>query len=198
MAIRKQGWGSCNSLSFLLERNVFAHVHFTNGDDDGSDLVSCLLECFENIYTIHEKIVLSACSAFRSIPDLSVMIVSDKLYGRAIAACCMFLFGDESTKYSGSPQKNIYGEMELVLATVLSRCRATSIVEALRDETFVSNIHQLFQWMLLQGFSPEPFRLFTNAFSLSGSVTDVNVEQQFINHIRSNNSNIQSDLEDEL
>ena len=198
MAIRKQGWGSCNSLSFLLERNVSANVHFTNGDDDGSDVVSCLLDCFENIHTIHEKIVLSACSAFRSIPDLSVMIVSDKLYGRAMVVCCTFLFGDESTKCTGSSQKKVYGEMELVLAKVLSHCRATGILEALREETFVSNLHQLFQWMLHQDCSPETFRLFATAFTLSGSVTDVNVEQLFINHIRSNDSNNQSELEDEL
>ena len=209
LAIRKQGWGSCNSLSFLLERDILTQLSSTRDNDDKNndnrtsensvenDVVSCLVECFENIDTVHEKVVLSACMAFRSIPNLS-SLTNDILLGRAMVACSTFLFGDTSTtECNDQPTKKLKMEMESLLETLLLHCRETSILEALQTETFVSNICPLFQWMVHQDCSPTTFQLFANTLAISG-VIDVNVEQQFINHSRSYESAIQSDLLDEI
>jgi hypothetical protein len=202
MSIRKQGWGSCNALSFLFERNILGSLYSTGTEDDDaaieSDVISCLVECLESIDTVNEKVVLSACLAFRSSPTISA-IVSDTLLGRAMVACSVFLFCNPSSDRNHQPKKKLSIEIASLLGTILSNSNEATILVALQVDTFVSSLPHLFKWMVVRGdCSPITFQFFAMAFAASTSIIDVNIEQQFINHARSYETSIQCDLLDEI
>jgi hypothetical protein len=203
MAIKKKGWGSCNALSFLLERNILTELCYSERASDiaysiGKEVVSCLVECIESLNIVHEKIVISASIALRSISDISSLDDGDNdhLLGRVMVACCTFVFANESI---GEPKpKHLLVEIDLLLSYLLSNCTMQIVQGALKLETFVFTLPQLFKWMVKQNSSPSSFECFAISIAMSGLNVDVEVEQQFMNHFRSHGTNIHSDLLDEI
>jgi hypothetical protein len=201
--IKKQGWGSCNALSFLFENNLWIDSFGSDTSDSivfYQEATSCLVECLENLNMVHEKIVVSACVALRSIPDLTLL--ESNVLSRSLVACTMILF-DEGSEFTTGIQRQqmqkLHTEVAGFLFRLVSHVSIPQLHLALQVPAFCSCLDDLYCWMIQHTSLPgHTYHCFAVAISNAAANVSVQVEEQFQCQAQSYSSRVQLDVSEEL
>lgn len=169
LAVRKQGWGACNSLASIFE-GILATT--TAAVVSTQPAVDCLYNCLQHLSSLNEKVSVSAMKAIRRFDPRLLRPGRRDALADAVLSCLHYLENNEGTP----PGSRLNHELELTLRHLLSCLSSSDAASILRRR---STALFLYRWMMEEQCPSVYFVPFALATQMPGIAVDFQVEQLF-------------------
>jgi len=173
-AIKKHGWGACNSLATMFESGIIRVAR----QEGVSKAVCILFECVDQMHALLEKVVISSMHALRSVVPSTI----SRIYGKgeamvdAVITCLLQMFERDTSLC----RHKLEQETEVFLVHVLQSFTISDARRLILSERIqTSHIDFLYQWMVEKDCPAEVFGYFVLAMQSPFVRIDIQTEQRF-------------------